>query len=118
MGILEKMISGGGRILNIIKLIIEYDIPTASNTALQIKSEIITEELNNNFIIILEDRVLSSELSNVLEDFKGIIVNNNNIKEPQSKKRKRNKCYYTKDITHSFQSNIASNKKIDIIKYI
>ncbi len=78
MGILEKMVSGGGRILDIIKLIIEYDIPTVFNTILRAKTEIITKRLDNNLTIIFEDRVLSSELSNVLEDFESIAVNNNN----------------------------------------
>jgi len=118
MGILEKMVSGGGRILNTIKLIIKYDILIISNTILRARTEITTKELNNNLIIILEDRVLSSELSNVLEDFESIAVNNNNIEELQSKKRKRNKCYYTEDVTYGFQSSIASNKKMDIVKYI
>ncbi len=82
MGILEKMVSGGGRILNTIKLIIKYDILIISNTILRARTEITTKELNNNLIIILEDRVLSSELSNVLEDFKSMAVNNNDdIKE-------------------------------------
>ncbi len=120
MGILEKIVSGGGRILNIIKLIIKYDIPIVSGTALQTRTEMITEGSNNNLITILENRALNSELSDVLEDFKNITVNNNNndVKELQLKKRKRNKYYYTKDITHGFQSNITSNKKMDIIKYI
>ncbi len=115
---MEKIISNGGRILNIIKLIIEYDIPTAFNIVLRIRSEMNTEGSDSNLIIIFEDRVLSSELSDVLEDFESIIVNNNNIKKPQLKKGKRNKCYYTENITHGFQSSIASNKKMDIIKYI
>jgi len=119
MRILEKIISGGGRILDIIKLITEYDIPTASGTALRARIEMITEGLDSNLIIILEDRTSSSELSNVLEDFESMAVDNNNdVEEPQSKKRKRNKCYYTENITHDFQSSIASNKKMDIIKCI
>ena len=40
------------------------------------------------------------------------------VEEPQLKKRKRNKCHSTEDITHGFQSSIASNKKMDIIKCI
>ncbi len=118
MGILEKIISNGERILDIIKSIIEYDMPTASDTILRARAEIITKKSNNNLITIFKDRVLSSELSNILKDFKSITVNNNNIKKPQSKKRKRNKYYYTEDITHDFQSSIASNKNVDIIKYI
>ncbi len=54
MRILEKMVSGGERILNIIKPTINYDIP-------------------------IIDRASSSELSNVPKDFKNITVNNNNI---------------------------------------
>ena len=81
MKILEKMVSGWGRILNIIELIIEYDIPTVSDTILRARTEIITEGLDSNLTTIFEDRVLSSELSDVLEDFERIIVNNNNIKE-------------------------------------
>jgi len=75
------MISGGGRILDIIKLIIEYDILIISSIILRARTEIITEGLNNNFITILENRISNSELSNVLKNFKNIIVNNNNIKE-------------------------------------
>ncbi len=76
-----------------------------------------TEGSNNNFVIIFKNRVSSSELSNVSENFKNITINNNDdVEEPQSKKRKRNKCYCTKNITYGFQSNIASNKKMDIIK--
>ncbi len=81
MGMLEKMVSGGGRILDIIKLIIEYDILIISSIILRARTEIITEGLNNNFITILENRISNSELSNVLKNFKNIIVNNNNIKE-------------------------------------
>ncbi len=62
MGILEKMVSGGGRILDIIKPIIEYDIPTASNIVLQTRTEMITEGLDSNFTIILKNRASSSEL--------------------------------------------------------
>ncbi len=103
MGILEKMISDGGRILDIIKPTIEYDILTTSSTALRVKTEIITEGPDNNLVIIFEDRALNSELSDVLEDFESITVNNNdNIKELQSKKRKRNKYYCTENITHGF----------------
>ena len=79
--ILEKMVSGGGRILDIIKLIIEYDISTAFNTVLQVKTEITTEGPDNNLTTILKDRVLNSELSDISEDFESITVNNNNIKE-------------------------------------
>ncbi len=82
IGMLEKMVSGGGRILNTIELIIEYDISTVSSTVLRARTEMTTEGLDSNFITILEDRVLSSELSDVLEDFKSITVDNNdNIKE-------------------------------------
>src|SRR6266498_812175 len=119
MKILEKMVSGGERILNTIKLTIKYDIPTASSTTLRARTEITTEGPDSNLTTILEDRASSSKLSNVSENFKNITVNNNNnIKEPQSKKRKRNKYHYTENITHGFQSSIASNKKMDIIKYI
>ena len=121
MGILKKMVSSEGRILGIIGPIIEYDIPIVSGIILRVRIEMITEGSDNNFIIILEDRVLSSELSDVLKDFKSMAVDDDDdddVEKSQLKKRKRNKCYYTKDITHSFQSNIASNKKIDIIKYI
>ena len=118
MGILEKIVSGGGRILDTIESITEYDILTIFNTALRARTEITTEGPDSNLIIIFKDRTSSSELSNILKDFKNMTVNNNNIEEPQSKKRKRNKYYYTKNISHGFQSNIASNKKMDIIKYI
>ncbi len=116
---LEKIISSEERILDIIKPTIEYDIPTVSGIILRAKIEIITEELDSNLVIILKDRVLSSELSDVLKDFKNMAVDDDDddIKEPQSKKRKRNKCYYTKNITHGFQSSIANNK-MDIIKCI
>ena len=77
------MISGGGRILDIIKLIIKYDISTVSNTTLRARTEITTEGPDNNLTTILEDRISSSELSDVSEDFENITVNNNNnIKEP------------------------------------
>ncbi len=80
---LEKMVSGGGRILNIIKLTIEYDISIASSTILRTRIEIITKGSDSNFATILKDRISSSELSNIPEDFKSMIVNNNdNIKEP------------------------------------
>ncbi len=116
--ILEKMVSSEERILDIIELIIEYDILTASDTTLRARTEMITEALNNNLTTIFKDRASSSELSDVPEDFKSITVNNNNnIKKPQSKERKRNKYYYTKNITQDFQSSIANNK-MDIIKYI
>ncbi len=69
MGMLEKMVSNGGRILNIIKLTTEYDIPTIFNIILRARTEIITERPDSNFIIILKNRVSSSELSNVPEDF-------------------------------------------------
>ncbi len=75
------MVFGGGRILDIIKLIIEYNIPTVFNIILRARTEMITEGLNSNLIIIFEDRILSSELSNVLKDFESMIVNNNNVKE-------------------------------------
>jgi len=113
------MVSNEGRILGIIKPTIEYDIPTTSNTALRARTEMTTEGPDSNLITILKDRTSSSELSNVLENFKSIAVNNNdNVEEPQSKKSKRNKYHYRKDITHGFQSSIASNKKMDIIKYM
>jgi len=102
MRILEKIVSGGGRILDIIKLIIEYDISIVFDIILRARIEIITEGLDNNLTIIFKDRVLSSELSNVSENFKNMIINNNDIKEPQLKKRKRNKYYYTEDIIHGF----------------
>ena len=76
------MISDGKRIFGIIKLIIEYDISIISSTILRARTEITTEKPNNNLTTILEDRTLNSELSNVLEDFKNITVdNNNNIKK-------------------------------------
>ena len=82
MGILEKMVFNEGRILGIIESIIEYDIPTVSGTVLRARTEMITEGLDNNLIIIFQDRVLNSELSDVLEDFKNMAVNNDdNIKE-------------------------------------
>jgi len=112
------MVSSGGRILDIIESITEYDIPITSDNALRARAEMTTEGLDSNLTTIFRDRASSSELSDVLEDFESMVVDNNNIKEPQSKKRKRNKYYYTKNITHGFQSNIASNKKMDIIKYI
>ena len=113
------MVSGGGRILNIIKPIIEYDISIISDTILRARTEIITKGLDNNLVTILENRVLSSELSDVSEDFESMAVNNNDdVKNPQLKKRKRNRYYYTENITHGFQSSIASNKKMDIIKCI
>ena len=102
MGILEKIVSGEERILDIIKSIIEYDIPTASDTALRAKTEMTTEGPDSNRAIIFKDRISSSKLSNAPEDFKNITVNNNDVKEPQSKKRKRNKYHYTKNITHGF----------------
>ncbi len=102
MKILEKMVSDGERILNIIKPITEYDISTVSDTVLRARTEMTTEESDSNLITILENRVLSGELSDIPEDFKNIAVDNNNIKESQSKKRKRNKYHYTEDITHGF----------------
>ncbi len=82
MGILEKMVSGEGRILNIIESTIEYDIPTIFGIVLRTKIEMITEGLDSNLIIILEDRVLSSELSNVSKDFESITINDNDdVKE-------------------------------------
>ena len=77
IGILERIVSSGGRILNIIKPTVEYDIPTASDTALRAKTEITTEGPDNNLITILKDRASSSELSDISEDFKNITVNNN-----------------------------------------
>jgi len=47
------MISGGEYILDIIKLITEYDISIVFNTILRARTEMITEGLNNNLIIIL-----------------------------------------------------------------
>ena len=85
---------------------------------MRVRIEMITEGLDNNLTTILKDRALSSELSDIPEDFESIVVDDNDVKEPQLKKRKRNKCYYTENITHGFQSNITSNKKMDIIKYI
>ncbi len=83
MGILEKMVSNGERILNTIKPIIEYDISIVSDTALRARTEMITERSDSNFTTILEDRALSSELSDVLKDFESITVNNDdNIKKP------------------------------------
>ncbi len=78
MEILEKMVSDGGRILDIIKLIIKYDISIVFGIILRARTEMTTEGLNNNFITIFEDRVLNNELSDVLEDFKSMAVNNNN----------------------------------------
>ncbi len=97
------MVFSGGRILNTIKLIIEYDISIVFSITLRARTEMTTEGLNNNFITIFEDRVLNNELSDVLEDFKSMAVNNNNdIKKLQLKKRKCNKYYYTEDITYGF----------------
>ncbi len=76
------MISGGERILNTIKSTTKYDMSTVSSTALRARTEITTEESDNNFITILKDRISSSELSDVPKDFENMIVNNNNIKEP------------------------------------
>ena len=112
------MVSSGGRILDTIKPIIEYDIPTVSGTILRARTEITTERPDSNLTTIFEDRTSSSELSDVPKDFKNITVDDNDIKKSQSKKRKCNKYYYTKNITHDFQSSIVSNKKIDIIKCI
>ena len=53
--ILEKIVSGKKRILNIIKSIIEYDIPTASNTILRARTEMITERSDSNFITIFKN---------------------------------------------------------------
>ena len=75
------MVSGGRHILNTIKPIIKYDIPTASNTSLRAKIEMTTEEPDSNLIVIFKNRVSSSKLSDVLEEFENIIVNNNDIKE-------------------------------------
>ncbi len=103
MGILEKIVSSGGHILDIIELIIEYDILIVSSIVLRARIEMITEGPDSNFIIIFEDRVLSSELSDVPKDFKNMAVDNNDdVEEPQSKKRKRNKYYCTEDVTHGF----------------
>ncbi len=105
MGILEKMVSGGGRILGIIKSTIEYNISTVSSTALRVKTEMTTEGPDSNLATILEDRVSSSELSDVSEDFKSMAVDDDDdddVKKPQSKKRKRNKCHYTENVTHGF----------------
>jgi len=110
------MVSGGGRILGIIKLIIEYDMSIIFGTVLRARIEMITEGSDSNLTTILKDRVLSNELSDVSEDFESMAVDNDDVEEPQLKKRKRNKCYCTEDVTHGFQSSIASNKKMDIIK--
>ncbi len=99
---LKKIISSGGRILGIIESIIEYDISIVSDTALRARTEMITEGPDSNLIIIFKDRVSSSELSDVPEDFKNITVKDDDVKESQSKKRKRNKCYCTEDIIHGF----------------
>ena len=82
MRMLEKIISNGKRILGIIKLIIEYDISIISGTILRARIEMIREKLNNNLIIILEDRASSSELLDILEDFKSMAVDNDDVKEP------------------------------------
>jgi len=77
------MVSGGGRILDIIKSTTEYDISIVSGIILRARIEIITEGLDSNLIIILEDQILNSELSNVLEDFESMAVDDNNdIKKP------------------------------------
>ena len=76
MGILEKIVSGGERILDIIELIIEYDISIVFGTALRVRTEMTTKGLDSNLTIICEDRVSSSELSDVPENFKNIVVNN------------------------------------------
>ena len=79
---LKKIISSGGRILGIIELIIEYDISTVFGIILRARTEMITKGSDSNLIIILKDRVLSSELSNVLKDFESMAVdNNNNVEE-------------------------------------
>ncbi len=49
------MVSGGERILRIIKLITEYDISTVFSIVLRIRTEMITEGLDNNLITMLED---------------------------------------------------------------
>ncbi len=72
------MVSGEGRILDIIKLIIEYDISIISDTTLRARTDIITEGPDSNLTTILKDRISNSELSNVLKDFKSMTVNNNN----------------------------------------
>ena len=122
MGTLEKMVSNERRILDTIELIIEYDMSIVSGTVLRARTEMTTEGLDSNFVIIFKDRTSSSELSDVLEDFKSMAVDDDDddddVKESQSKKRKRNKYYCTEDVTHGFQSSIASNKKMDIIKYM
>ncbi len=74
MRILEKMVSGGERILNTIKPTIEYNISIVFGIILRARTEMTTEGLDSNFTTILEDRVLSSELSNIPEDFKSITV--------------------------------------------
>jgi len=55
MGILEKMVSGGGRILDIIQSTIEYDISTIFSTVLRARIEMITEGPDSNLTTILED---------------------------------------------------------------
>ncbi len=52
MEILEKMVSGGGRILGIIKPTTEYDIPTTSSTALRARTEMTTEEPDSNLATV------------------------------------------------------------------
>ncbi|SRR6266536_2022558 len=122
MGTLEKMVSNERRILDTIELIIEYDMSIVSGTVLRARTEMTTEGLDSNFVIIFKDRTSSSELSDVLEDFKSMAVDDDDddddVEELQLKKRKRNKYHYTKNITHGFQSSIASNKKMNIVKCI
>ena len=50
-----------------------------------------------NTATVLEDRASSSELSDVPEDFKSMAVDDDDVEEPQSKKRKRNKCHCAED---------------------
>ncbi len=78
---LEKMVSSGERILSIIELIIEYDIPIISNTAFRARTEMIMEGSGNNLVIILENRVLSNELSDILKDFKSMAVDDDDVKK-------------------------------------
>ncbi len=75
------MISNRGRILDIIELIIKYDIPTVSGTALRARTEMTTEELDSNLTTVLKDRASSSKLSDIPEDFKSMAVDNNDVKE-------------------------------------
>jgi len=79
----EKIISNWERILGTIELTTEYDIPTVSDIILRARTEIITKGLDSNFITLFEDRALSSELSDVSEDFESMAVDDDdNVEEP------------------------------------